>query len=149
MKLNHVRNSGGAKLFLAMLLAACFVATSAQADSFINGKFTLTNKVYWGKALLAPGPYTLSVERNTQTIVIRDASTGKVVAREMAQPNYSIDARSSELIVAVEGHQRAVSSLQLANVGELFNSAHPFAHIGRAAEEARKAEVVPVELAKK
>jgi len=154
MKLNHVRNSGGVKLFLRIVLATCFVATcflasSAQADSLVKGRFKLTNEVYWGKAVLGPGAYTLAVDRMTHTIVICTARDGKVIARENARFDNRPDGVQSQLLIDVEGHYRAVHALRLESIGEVFNSVHPFAQIGRAAQEAQKAEVIPVEVAKK
>jgi hypothetical protein len=149
MKLNHVRNSGGVRFLLGILLAACFLATSAQADSLVKGRFKLTNQVYWGKAVLSPGAYTLAVDRTTHTIVICTARDGKVIARENARFDDRPEGVQSQLLIAVEGHQRAVYALRLESVGEVFNSAHPFANIGRAAQEVRKAEAIPVEVAKK
>jgi hypothetical protein len=149
MKLNHVRNSGGVKLVLGILLAACFVATSAQADSLVKGRFKLTKQVYWGKAVLGPGAYTLAVDRETHTIVICTAGDGKVIARENARFDNRPDGVQSQLLIDVQGHQRAVHALRMESIGEVFNSAHPFGQIGRAAQEALKAELVPVEVAKK
>ena len=58
-------------------------------------------------------------------------------------------ARGFELPLRQHLHQRAVHALRMESIGEVFNSAHPFGQIGRAAQEALKAEVVPVEVAKK
>jgi len=149
MKLNHVRYSASLRFFLGILLAACFLATAAHADSLFEGKFTLTNEVHWGKAMLGPGSYTLALDQPTRTIIIRDASTGKIVDREFARPDYNTDNDNSQLLVAIQGNQRTVYSVRLAGLGEVFQKAHPFAESGRAAEEARNAEAIPVEVAKK
>jgi hypothetical protein len=148
MKLNHVRCSSGLKLFLGILLAACFLATSAHADSLFKGTFKLTNEVHWGKAVLGPGAYSLALDHPTRTIIIRDAS-GNIVAREIVRPAANTDNDDSQLLISVRGNQRVVSSVRLAGLGEVFQKAHPFAAGGRAAEEARNAEAIAVEVAKK
>lgn len=149
MKVNHVRYSASWKAFLGILLAACFLATAARADSLFTGKFKLTNEVHWGNNVLGPGAYLLALDQRTHTIIIRDAQTGKIVARVYARTNYNEDTADSELLIAVRGRQRAVYSVQVAGLGEVFNQAYPFGARGRAAEEARKAEAIPVEVAKK
>jgi hypothetical protein len=150
MKTNHAGYSASLKLFLGVLLAACFLATAAHADSLFEGKFTLTHEVHWGKAVLGPGAYSLALDQSTRTIIIRDASTGKIVARESARPGDNTDNDNSQVLITVRGNQRAVYSVRLEGLGEVFQKAHPFAESGRAAEEeARNAEAIPVEVAKK
>lgn len=149
MKLSHVRYSASWKAFLGILLAACFLATAAHADSLFTGKFKLTNEVHWGNNVLGPGEYLLALDQWTHTIIIRDAQTGKIVARVSARTHYNTESADSELLIAVRGRQRAVYSVQVAGLGEVFNQAHPFGARGRAAEEARNAEAIPIEVAKK
>jgi hypothetical protein len=149
MKTNHAGYSASLKLFLGALLAACFLATAAHADSLFTGTFTLTNEVQWGKATLGPGTYSLELDHSTQTIIIRDAHTGKAVARELARPEFDSSNDDSQLRIAVRGNQRAVYSVRLAGLGEVFQRAHPFAERGRAVEEARQTQTVPLVVAEK
>jgi hypothetical protein len=149
MKVNHGRYSASWKPVLSVLLAACFLATAAHADSLFTGTFKLTNEVQWGNAVLSPGSYTLALDQPTHTIMIRDAQTGKIVAREFAAASYYKAGSDSELLIAVRGNQRVVYSVRLADLGEVFQQAHPFAASGRASEEVRNTEAIPVELAKK
>jgi hypothetical protein len=153
MRLNHVGYSANLKLFLGVLLAACFLATAAHADSLFTGTFKLTNDVHWGNAVLAPGAYSLTVDqpaRSIPIIIIRDTRTGKIVARAMVSgPNYVMDRGDSKLLLAVQGNQRVVRSVRLAGLGEVFQLAHPFAASGKATEETHNSEAVPVDVAKK
>jgi hypothetical protein len=153
MKVNHSRYLTSWKLFLGVLLTACCIATAAHADSLCTGTFELRNEVHWGDATLSPGVYSLTPDQSTppiRTIVIRDASTGKIVGRAIASwPDHSEDRGDSKLLIAVHGNQRAVYSLRLAGLGEVFQKAHPFASGERAADDARNAEAIPVEVAKK
>jgi len=149
MKANHTLYSASWKLFLGIMLAACLLATAARADAMFTGKFTLTNHVHWGQAVLPPGDYSFTLDQITHTIIIRDACTGKTVAREVARINSANVSDDSKLLITVRGRQRAVSSVQVARWGEIYNQANPFGAHGRSAEEARNTEVIPVEVAKK
>jgi hypothetical protein len=149
MKTNHASYSASSKLFLGILLSVCFLATAAQANPLFTGTFKLTNEVHWGNAVLGPGAYSLALDEPTRAIIIRDAQTGKIVARESARPGDNTDSDDSQLLITVQGDQRAVYSVRLAGLGEVFQRARPFASSRRAAEEARNAETIPVEVAKK
>jgi hypothetical protein len=148
MKTNHAGYSAKRRVFLGILLAACFLATSAHAGSLFTGTFTLTNEVHWGKAVLGPGAYTIVLNQSPRIIIVRDAS-GKIVAHEAVRPGGSTDSDTSNLLVSVHGSQRVVYSVRLAGLGEVFLTARPFPAEGRAAEEARNPEAIPVEATKK
>jgi hypothetical protein len=153
MRLNHVGYSAKLKLFLGVLLAACFLATAAHADSLFTGTFELKNEVHWGNAVLGPGTYSLTLDqpaRSVPIVIIRDISTGKIVARAIASgPDYTLDRGDSKVLVAVHGNRRAVYSVRLAGIGEVFQLAHPFGTGEGAAQEARNAEAISVQIAKK
>ncbi len=150
MKANHTGHPAGWKPFLGVLLAVCFLATAAHADSLFKGTFTLIHPVRWDNAVLAPGQYSLALDESTQTIIIRDTATGKTVARTFARPDYFQGNRDdSELVVTVRREQRAVSSVRLAGLGKVYQKARPFAASERSVEEARNADAIPVEMAQK
>jgi hypothetical protein len=149
MKVNHMGYSVSWKAFLGILLAACFLATAAHAASLFTGKFTLTNNVHWGQAVLPPGEYSFALDLMTYTITIRDAHSGKAVARVLARTDYKKGGGDSKLLISVRGRQRAVCSVQVAGLGEVYNQANPFGAHGPAAEEARNTEAIPIELAQK
>ena len=128
MNANHKGYSAGWKPFLGALLAVCFLASAAHADSLFTGTFTLTHPVRWENAVLAPGQYSLELDEWSHTIIIRNAETGKIVDRTSAKADNSQGEReNSELILSVRGGQRTVSALRLANLGEVYQKAHPFA----------------------
>ena len=148
MKANHRRYPANWAVFLGILLAACFLATAAHARALLTGTFTLTNNVHWGEAVLPPGEYSLALERETQTIIVRDVATDKVVAREFARSDYQ-KVSDSQLLIRVQGKHRAVYSVQVAGWGEIYNRANPFGTRGGGVEEARNTETVRVEVAQK
>jgi len=149
MKANRKVYAAGWKPFLGVLLAVCFLATAAHAGSIFTGTFELKNEVRWGKAVLGPGSYSVVLDNREEFIIISDAKTGKIVARELASPdNYKVT-RDSELLIIHSGNQRVVTALRLTGFGEVFQNAHPFPVNKRAAEEARNTETVPVEMARR
>jgi len=148
MTTNHTRYSAKVSVFLGLVVAACLVAAAAHADSLFRGKFQLTNQVRWGETVLPPGEYSLRMDSVTHSIIVSDASDGKLVARVAARIDSQRDSGASELLIAVRGGQRAVSALHIAGLGELYQTAHPFPTHGRFAEEARQTETVPVLVAK-
>jgi hypothetical protein len=150
MNTNHQGYSATWKPFLGVLLAVCFLATAVHADSLFTGMFTLTNEVRWGNAVLTPGDYSLALDQSTHTLIVRNAHTGKIVARPIAAGSYyNMGNDDSELLIVHLGNQRAVSAVRLQGFGEVFQRAHPFPASKRAAEEAHDTEAIPVELAKK
>jgi len=151
MNANHKGYSAGWKTFLGVLLAVCFLATAAHAQPpLFTGTFTLTHPVRWDRAVLAPGQYSLELDRLGHSIIIRNAETGKIVGRTFAQADNSQGKpEDSELLITVRGEQRVVSSVRLAGLGKVYQKAHPFPATARTVEEARNAEAIPVEMAQK
>lgn len=149
MKANHRPYFASWKLFLGILLVAGVLAAAAHAGAMFTGTFTLTNNVHWGQAVLPPGDYSFTLDQATHTIIIREAHTGRIVAREFAQIDYRNVKDDSKLLIRVQGRQRAVYSVQVVGWGEIYNRANPFGTRGKTAEEARNTEAIPVEVAQK
>jgi hypothetical protein len=148
MNMDHGQYSAVLELCLSMLLAACFFATAVHADSLFTGTFKLTNEVHWGNAVLRPGTYSLTLDRPARAmpiIIVRDAGSGRVVARAIASGlNHALDRGDSKLLIVVRGNVRAVRTVRLAGIGEVFQKAHPFTATEGVVEEARNAEEIPV-----
>jgi hypothetical protein len=152
MDTNHKGQSAVRKPFLGLLLAVCFLATAAHADPLFTGTFKVTNEVRWDNAVLAPGQYflTLDYSGTSLSLIVRDAQSSQVIMRAFARTYYDANnATDSKLLVIGRGNRRAVCSVWLAGFGEVFQDAHPFRTSKRAAEEARNAEAIPVEMAQK
>lgn len=145
MKENHRAYSAGWKPFLGAFLALCFLATSAHAaNPRFQGTFNLTHEVRWGKYVMAPGQYSLALDESTHTLIVRDASSGKVVARNLVASSYFGNYDASELIVTVRGEQRAVSAVRLAGIGLVYETAHPFPRRERAVEASNTEAVIQI-----
>jgi hypothetical protein len=151
MKLRNVPGKTKVALLAIVLLAiTCLSASSANAQSALNGKFTLTEKAYWGAGVIPAGDYQLSITATglPSTVVIRDATTGNTVAKLFPQVRESSTTGQSELLIGTRGKQRVVYALRLPQLGMVFVSDPALARTGRQAE-ARKTQAVPVVVAAK
>jgi hypothetical protein len=124
-------------VLLGVLLAACFLTTTAQADTLYKGKFTLSNEVHWGKATLPAGNYILKLDGSNQTLTVEDADKGVTLVREFARIGGADPQGDGELRIAVRGRQRTIYSIRLAGMGEVF---HTKGGLTRAEQEAAGSE---------
>ena len=133
----------------AALLLATLSASSAKAQSAFNGKFTLTENAYWGHGVLPAGDYELSIATTgfPSIVVVRDATTGKEVAKLFPQIRELSIKGESELLIGTRGKQSVIYSLRLPALGMVFISDPDLAR--GAEKEARNARVVPVIVASK
>jgi hypothetical protein len=149
MKLNHSRHAASLRLFLGVVLAGCFFATTAQAQSWplYKGTFKLTQEVHWRTISMGPGAYLLVIDvfdPNARTITISDAHTGKMVVHEVARTDRNTKNGDSKLLIASEGNQRVVYSARLAGLGEVFRSASAY-ELARKAAKGSVEEAVVIE----
>jgi hypothetical protein len=150
MKLSNGLSTIKAVFFASVLLATCLSASSANAQSAFNGKFTLTEKAYWGEGYLPAGDYELSIASTglPSMVVIRDATSGKKVAMLFPQVRELSTTGDNELLVGTQGKRRVIYSLRLPPLGMVFISDPALARGGKQ-EEAGKTQVVPVTVAAK
>jgi hypothetical protein len=150
MKLRNVPKTTKVALLAIVLLATCLSASSANAQSALNGKFTLTEKAYWGAGVIPAGDYQLSITATglPSTVVIRNATSGNTVAKLFLQVRESSTKGESELLIGTRGKQRVIYALRVPQLGMVFVSDPALARAGRQAE-ARKTQVVPVVVAAK
>jgi hypothetical protein len=150
MKLMTGVNTTRVVLFATVLLATCLSATSANAQSAFNGKFTLAERAYWGQGVLPAGDYELSIASTglPSVVVVRDATSGKTVAKLFTQVRELSTTGESELLVGTQGKRRVIYSLKVPELGMVFISDPALAR-GERVEEASKVKVVPVIVAAK
>ncbi len=149
MKLNITRNATRLTLFAAALLATALFAGSANAQSPFKGKFTLQHETRWGRAVLPAGHYIVTFDNHlSKMLIIRDAKTLHAVAYEPINNAQDSTEGESALLIGVRGSQQVVHSFRLAELGQTFIYDPALAN-GRAVEEARQAQAVPVIVAKK
>lgn len=136
-------------LFAAVGIGLMLVGVAqAQLDAF-TGKFTLTNQVKWGKTVLQPGDYTITIGSSSMPIdaVVSDSS-GRAVARFTTSViDTGKSSTGNALLLREKGGQLHVYALTLANLGKvlLYNQALAREPV----LEARAPQTVPVVFSKR
>lgn len=149
MKSTIIRHITRATLLAAAMLAVCFSAVTANAQSTVRGKFTLPYGVCWGRAVLPAGDYlfTFTDDSTHPIVVIRNANTFRTVAFERVDVQESGANGESALLIGTRGGQRVVHSLRMAELGQILVYDPALAH-ARVVEEVRQARSVPIVVAK-
>jgi len=134
---------------LGVVLAACFLAATAQGDTLYRGKFTLANQVQWGKATLPAGNYVLTIDSAGQLMTIQNADNGATLVREFARIGDADPNGDGKLRVAVRGHQRTVYSVELAGMGEVFHTKGGLTRAEKEAAGSENLQAIPITVAEK
>jgi hypothetical protein len=147
------RNRGTltAVLLVTGLLASLFFAGTARAQGqspAYAGKFTLTQQVRWGKDVLQPGAYTITIKSTGSPLVasIRNADGDAVTHVVSGARTGSTDGVNALLLKEKDG-QLTVHSLTLADLGMVLIYDPSLAR--KAVHEARVSQAVPMIWAKK
>jgi len=95
-------------LGLAVALAA--MAGAASAQPLVKGTFTLPYEVRWGKAVLPPGPYSITID-GTERPARVTTPTGRILTYVLARSvgNAMKDTPTALIVTQVE-NQRVVRS---------------------------------------
>ena len=134
---------------LGIVLAACFLAATAQGDTLYRGTFTLANPVHWGKAVLPPGNYVLMIDGTGQLMTIENANNGATLVREFAHIGSADPNGNGKLRVAVRGHDRTVYSVVLAGMGEVFHTKGGLTRAEKEAADSENLQAIPITVAEK
>jgi hypothetical protein len=112
------------------------------------GKFTLTDQVQWGKSVLQPGDYTITIGSTRMPIfaLVTD-SKGRPVARFMSGIEGGRIGSGNALLIREYGGQMHVCCLELASLGKVL--VYDPALARAAVLEARAPRTVPVLLAER
>lgn len=140
-----------ARMFLVALVVAPLFVSSARAqgvDTVYRGAFTLTQQINWGKSVLRPGHYTMTIASigNPVVVKVENEDTGESF-RVVTGVREETTAGASALFLQAKNGGAAVQSLSLPQVGIVL-----IYESGPAREqvlEAHAGQVVPVLLAKK
>ncbi|MGH9746763.1 MAG: hypothetical protein ACRD59_11715 [Candidatus Acidiferrales bacterium] len=141
----------GTALLVVALVASFFFGGSARAQGVSPayvGKFTLTQQIHWGKAVLQPGSYTITIKSLGSPMIaaIRTAD-GNAVTDVMTAVRTGNTNGSSALLIKEKNGQMNVYSLALADLGTVLIYDPALAR--EAVHEARASQTVPVTWAKK
>jgi hypothetical protein len=139
------------KVLFAALSISLIVVGIAQAQIDIpvfTGKFTLTNQVQWGKTVLQPGNYTITIgSSSTPTFALLRDDKGRPVARFISGIDGGKTSAGNALLIREKGGQLCVYSLALASLGRVL--VYDPALAREAVLEARAPQTVPVMFAKR
>ena len=138
------------RMLLAALCMSVIVAGIAQAQTDLptfTGRFTLTTQVEWGKTVLQPGDYTITIESGSGLTfaLVRD-NNGRLIGRFMSGIDSGRKGARNALLLGVKGGQLHVYSLALASLGRAFVYDPTLAQ--QTVREARAPQTVPVVLAR-
>jgi hypothetical protein len=145
-------NSGIARCqLLAALLMSLFLIAISQAQTDLavfTGGFTLTNQVVWGKTILQPGDYTITIGSSSMpTLALVMDSKGRPVARFVSRFDSGQRSAGNALLIREKDGQLRVYSLALRSLGKVLVYDPVLAR--DAATEARAIQTVSVMVAKR
>jgi hypothetical protein len=149
MKRNS-RIRGSQVLAAALLMGVFFIATSQAQTGPVGfaGKFTLADQVLWGKTVLQPGDYTITIASTSMpTLALVRDGKGRPVARFVSGIDGGRTSAGNALLVREKDGQLRVYSLALRSLGRVL--VYDPALAREAVLEARAPQAVPVTLAKK
>jgi hypothetical protein len=141
----------GTALLVAALFTSLFFGGSARAQGqspAYVGKFALTNQIHWGKCVLQPGNYTITIKstREPTIALIRNIDGDAVTYVVSGARSGNTNGVNAVLIKEKDG-QLKVHSLALADLGMVLIYDPTLAR--EKAQEARVSKTVPVTWAKK
>lgn len=147
------KNQGitGTVLLAVALLGSFFFAGSARAQGqspAYVGKFKLTQQIRWGKDILQPGNYTITIKSMGIPVIVEiRTADGSAVTDVMTAARTGNTNGASALLIREKGGQMNVCSLALAELGTVLIYDPALAR--EAVQEARAGQTVSVVWAKK
>jgi hypothetical protein len=98
------------KMSALAAVAAVALSGTANAQSLVRGSFTLPYEVHWGKTVLAPGAYVITMDNTRGPAIIRTA-TGSGVGFVLARATGSaLASQPTALLISQHENQRFVHS---------------------------------------
>ncbi len=144
------RMAGTALLVAVLLTSLFFVGTAlaqGQSPAYV-GKFTLTYQIHWGKSVLQPGNYTITIKSTgTPIIALIRKADGDAVTHVMSGGRSGNTNGVNGLLIKEKDGQLIVHSLALADLGMVLIYDPTLAR--EKVQEARVSQTVPVMWAKK
>jgi hypothetical protein len=144
------RMAGTALLVAVLLTSLFFVGTAlaqGQSPAYV-GKFTLTYQIHWGKSVLQPGNYTITIKsKGTPIIALIRKADGDPVTNVMSGGRSGNTNGVNGLLIKEKDGQLIVHSLALADLGMVLIYDPTLAR--EKVQEARVSQTVPVMWAKK
>ena len=139
------------KTFLVALIMTLLLVGRAQAqgtDMVLLGKFTVSQKIHWGKSVLRPGHYAMIIAstRNPVVVKVQNEDTGESF-RVITGVREERSTGSNALLLQWKNGQQLVHSLCLPELGMVLIYEPDLAY--EPVIDAHASLAVPVQLAKK
>jgi hypothetical protein len=135
------------KLWVVTAVAASALGGVASAQS-LKGSFTLPYEVHWGKAVLAPGAYTITMDSTRGPATIR-TSTGAGRALVLARSvDKAMTDQPTALLISKRENQRIVRSFNYREGDAAFVYV-PFTQAERRLADSADSVAVPILMAQK
>ena len=149
--MKNLRAIAISKLFVAALVMTVVFVGRAQAqgtDTVYRGTFTLTQQIHWGKSVLRPGHYTMTMTSigNPAIVKVQNEDSGEAF-RVVTAVREETTAGTSALFLQAKDGRATVHSLSLPQLGIVLIYEPTLAR--EPVLEARARQTVPVLLAKK
>jgi hypothetical protein len=139
------------KMMLCTIAMSLFLVAAAQGQADLpvySGKFTLTDQVCWGKSVVGPGDYTITIQSSgTPTIGIVSKADGTMSFRVVSTIRGGPPRGVNGLLVEDKNGQLTVHSLSLADLRMVLIYDPSLAR--ESVRKARVSRTVPVLWAKK
>jgi hypothetical protein len=144
------RMAGTGLLLVTLFTSLFFVSTAraqAQSPAYV-GKFVLTTQIHWGKCVLQPGNYTITIKSiGNPTIALIRNIDGDAVTYVVSGARSGKTNGANALVIKQKDGQFHVHSLALADLGMVLIYDPTLAR--ETVQEARAGQTVPVTWAKK
>ena len=109
------------KLAVAAAIAAGLSIGSASAQPLVKGTFTLPYEVHWGKAVLPPGHYSISIDDARRPSLVSNALTGGRRAVVMARAvGDAVKGQPTALLITKTENVRVVRSFNWSEGNQNF-----------------------------
>ena len=116
-------------MLLALLAGGLLLAGPVQAqgtNTTFKGKFTLPYEVRWGKSVLEPGEYSMTMRTGTsQPDYITIQGNGRTAIVLVGETSRCGKCEQSELVVVQSRGRRAIRTLEMPGFRAVFYHAQP------------------------
>jgi hypothetical protein len=136
------------KVGVAAAIAAGLAVGSASAQPLVKGTFTLSQEVRWGKAVLPPGHYSITIDDARRPALVTNTLTGErrafVLARAVSS---AVKGQPTSLLIDRSENARVVRSFNWSEGNQSF--IYRAAATAERGADGRATETVTVRMASK
>jgi len=109
------------KAGVAAAIVAGLAVGTASAQPLVKGTFTLSEEVRWGKAVLPPGHYSITIDDARRPALVTNTLTGErrafVMARAVAS---AVKGQPTSLLITKSEKERVVRSFNWSEGNQSF-----------------------------